>query len=25
LNNKIDHWYYTQKEILENTIKHFYL
>ena len=25
LNNKIDHWYYAQKEILENTIKHFYI
>jgi len=25
LNQKMDHWYYTQKEILENTIKHFYL
>ena len=25
LNEKIDHWYYSQKEILENTIKHFYL
>ncbi len=25
LNQKMDNWYYTQKEILENTIKHFYL
>lgn len=25
LNNKIDHWYYTQKEILEYTIKNFYI